>query len=62
MQSKSERLDMCTRPLLKKIILFSLPLMATGILQLLYNAADIIVVGQFAGDAAMAAVGSRGRS
>lgn len=58
---KTERIkkqvDMTERPLLKKIILFSLPLMATGILQLLYNAADIIVVGQFSGYVAMAAVG-----
>ena len=50
--------DMTTRPLLKKIILFTLPLIATAVLQLLYNAADIIVVGQFAGSTAMAAVGS----
>ncbi|PWM72440.1 MAG: MATE family efflux transporter [Bacillota bacterium] len=51
---------MCTRPLFGKILLFSLPLVATGILQLLYNAADIIVVGQFADHTAMAAVGSTG--
>ena len=55
-----KQMDMCERPLLGKIIAFSLPLVATGILQLLYNAADIIVVGQFAGHAAMAAVGSTG--
>lgn len=53
-------MDMCTRPLLGKIIRFSLPLIFTGILQLLYNAADIIIVGQFAGAQAMAAVGSTG--
>lgn len=52
--------DMCSRPLLGKIILFSLPLMFSGILQLLYNAADIIVVGRFTGKEAMAAVGSTG--
>ena len=57
---KARTIDMCTRPLLGKIILFSLPLIATGILQLLYNAADIIVVGQFSGHTAMAAVGSTG--
>lgn len=60
MSEASESKDMCQRPLLKKIILFSLPLIATGILQLLYNAADIVVVGQFAGHTAMAAVGSTG--
>ena len=49
---------MCSGPLLGKLLLFSVPLMLSGILQLLFNAADIIVVGQFTGDAAMAAVGS----
>lgn len=51
---------MCTRPLFGKIILFSLPLMLSGILQLLYNAADIIVLGRFASDASAGAVGSTG--
>lgn len=50
--------DMCSRPLLGKIFLFSLPIMATGILQLLYNAADIITLGQFASDVSAGAVGS----
>ncbi len=44
--------------MLKKILLFSLPLMATGILQLLYSAADLIVVGQFASPSAMGSVGA----
>lgn len=60
MSESTESQDMCQRPLLKKIILFSLPLIATGILQLLYNAADIVVVGQIDGHTAMAAVGSTG--
>lgn len=47
-------------PLLGKILLFSVPLMLSGILQLLFNAADIVVVGQFAGNEALAAVGSTG--
>lgn len=55
-----KEMDMCTRPLFGKIILFSLPLMFTGILQLLYNAADIIIVGRFASDASAGAVGSTG--
>ena len=38
-------IDMCNGPLLGKILLFSIPLMLSGILQLLFNAADIIVVG-----------------
>ncbi len=51
---------MCSGPLAKKILVFSLPLMLTGVLQLLYNAADIVVVGQYAGKEALAAVGSTG--
>lgn len=51
-------LDMCSGPLPGKLLKFAVPLMLSGILQLLFNAADIIVVGQFTGDAAMAAVGS----
>ena len=55
---KSYEIDMCDGPLLSKILLFSVPLMMSGILQLLFNAADIIVVGRFAGSSALAAVGS----
>ena len=51
-------MDMCSGPLLPKILLYSLPLMLSGILQLLFNAADIVVVGRFAGNDALAAVGS----
>ena len=47
-------------PLLGKILLFTLPLMASSILQLLFNAADIVVVGRFAGDNSLAAVGCNG--
>lgn len=49
---------MCSGPVLKKLLMFSLPLMASGVLQLLFNAADVIVVGKFAGDNSMGAVGS----
>lgn len=51
---------MCNGPLLGKILLFTVPLMLSGILQLLFNAADIVVVGRFAGNEALAAVGSTG--
>ncbi|MBQ8073609.1 MAG: MATE family efflux transporter [Clostridia bacterium] len=51
---------MTTGPLIPKILQFSLPLILTGILQLLYNAADVIVVGNFAGHTALAAVSSTG--
>jgi len=47
-------------PMLKKIILYTIPLMLSGMLQLLFNAADIIVVGRFTGPTAVAAVGSTG--
>lgn len=51
-------MDMCNGPLFSKIMVFSLPLMLSGLLQLLFNAADIVVVGRFAGSEALAAVGS----
>ena len=52
--------DMTGGPFLKKILLFSVPLMLTGLLQLAYNSADVIVVGRFVGSEALAAVGSTG--
>ncbi len=52
--------DMCHGPLVKKMILFTLPLIASSMLQLLFNAADVIVVGRFAGSESLAAVGSTG--
>lgn len=60
MQTKRRELDMCNGPLGPKILLFALPLMLSSILQLLFNAADVIVVGKFAGDASLAAVTSTG--
>ena len=53
-------MDMVQGNLLRKIIRFSIPLILTGVLQLLYNAADLVVVGKFAGDASLAAVSSTG--
>ncbi len=50
--------DMCSGSVLRKMIVFTLPIMLSGLLQLLFNAADIIIVGKFAGDNALAAVGS----
>lgn len=58
MNSKKYEMDMCSGPLLGKIVIFYIPLMLSGVLQLLFNAADIAVAGQFAGDQALAAVGS----
>ncbi len=51
-------IDMCSGPFIGKILVFYIPLMLSGILQLLFNAADIVVVGKFAGNEALAAVGS----
>lgn len=58
MKSKSYEIDMCNGSLLPKILLFSIPLMMSSILQLLFNAADMVVVGRFAGSSALAAVGA----
>ena len=49
---------MCHGPLFSKIIMFAIPLILSGVLQLLFNAADIVVVGRFTGSHALAAVGS----
>ena len=58
--SKKYEIDMCSGPLLGKILIFYIPLMLSGVLQLLFNAADIAVVGRFAGNESLAAVGSTG--
>lgn len=51
-------MNMCEGPLAGKMLVFTIPLMFSGILQLLFNAADTIVVGRYAGSQALAAVGS----
>lgn len=56
--NRKYEIDMCSGSVSGKMILFALPLMCSSILQLLFNAADIVVVGRFAGDNALAAVGS----
>ena len=56
MASKSH--DLTHGPLARQIILFSLPLMATNVLQVLFNMSDVAVVGQFAGPEALGSVGS----
>lgn len=57
---KSYRMDMTEGPLTTKIIQFTIPVMLSAILQLLFNTADVIVVGRFSGKTALAAVGSTG--
>ena len=54
----SHEIDMVHGPLLGKLLLFAIPLMISSMMQLLFNAADIVVVGRFAGDESLAAVGS----
>ncbi|MDO5408023.1 MAG: MATE family efflux transporter [Eubacteriales bacterium] len=56
--SRNYEMDMCNGPIFSKIVTFAIPLILSGILQLLFNAADIIVVGRFAGSESLAAVGS----
>ncbi|MFR2033595.1 MAG: MATE family efflux transporter [Agathobacter sp.] len=51
-------IDMCNGPIMSKLISFSVPLILSGMLQLMFNAVDIIVVGQFSGSTSLAAVGS----
>ena len=57
-QKKNYEMNMCEGPLAGKMLIFTIPLMFSGILQLLFNAADTIVVGRYAGSQALAAVGS----
>lgn len=60
MAEKKYEIDMCSGAILPKLLKFSLPLMLSSVLQLLFNAADIIVVGNFASENSLAAVGSTG--
>ncbi|MBQ7373611.1 MAG: MATE family efflux transporter [Clostridia bacterium] len=57
---KKREMNMCEGAILKKLIVYALPLMATNVLQLLFNAADVAVLGIFKGDAPVGAVGSTG--
>ncbi len=58
MKTSSLTLDMCTGSVLKKMLRFALPLMLSGVLQLVFNAADVMVVGTFSGPDSLAAVGA----
>lgn len=60
MNLRNRDMDMCNGPIFGKMVLFALPIMAMNILQLLFNAADMIVVGRFSGSTALAAVGATG--
>ena len=58
MKNNKYEIDMCNGTIMYKLISFALPLMISGMLQLMFNAVDIIVVGRFTGSQALAAVGS----
>lgn len=55
---KQHEMDMCSGSIPKKMLLFALPVMCSSMLQLLFNAADVVVVGRWAGENSLAAVGS----
>lgn len=57
---KKGEIDMTNGPLFGKILMFAIPLIFSSVLQLLFNAADVVVVGRYAGKEALAAVGSTG--
>ena len=57
---KSSAMDMCNGPLFKKMVAYTIPIILTGVLQLLFNAADLVVVGRFCGSLSVAAVGATG--
>lgn len=59
-KTKSYEMDLCQGSIVKKMFLFSIPIVCSGVLQLLFGAMDIIVVGHFAGDNSLAAVGANG--
>lgn len=58
MKNNKYEIDMCSGSIMDKLISFALPLMISGILQLMFNAVDIVIVGRFSGSQALAAVGS----
>lgn len=58
MKSRNHELDMCSGAILPKLILFTIPLVLSGFLQLMFNAADMIVVGKFGSQNSLAAVGA----
>ena len=60
MHSLKKNIDMTEGPFFKKMIMFAIPLVISGVIQSLYNAADMIIVGLYRGDIAVAAVGSTG--
>ncbi|MBO4762638.1 MAG: oligosaccharide flippase family protein, partial [Lachnospiraceae bacterium] len=60
MADKKYEINMCEGAILPKMLRFTIPLMLSSVLQLLFNAADVVIVGQFAGDDSLGAVGCTG--
>ena len=58
MKKRRKKVNMLEGNLLENVILFALPVIASGIMQLLFNAIDMVVVGKYSGNASMAAVSS----
>ena len=58
--AKVHEMNMTEGPLLRKLITYAIPVMLSGMLQLLFNTVDVIVVGRFVGEEALAAVGACG--
>ena len=58
MSRRMHEMDMCSGPLLSKMIAFAIPVVVTSVLQLVFNAADMIVVGRFASEHSLASVGA----
>ena len=57
---RNQQIDMLNGPLFSKIVIFTIPIILSSLIQLLFNAADIIVIGQYEGKEAVSAVGSTG--
>ena len=60
LRADAQSMNMCSGPLFKKILIFALPIIAMNLLQLLFNAADMVIAGRFSGNEALAAVGATG--
>ena len=58
MSNRKFEIDMCNGSIFKNVVMFAIPLIFSSLLQLLYNAADLVVVSRFAGSDAMASVGA----
>jgi len=57
-KTSRHEMDMCNGPLLKKMILFAIPVIVSSVLQMVYNAADMVIIGRFGSSTALASVGA----